>query len=120
MNPTAFPKSARLLTGSDYQDVFDLGCRSSDGLLVILARRNDCPGARLGLAISRKCAKRAVDRNRIKRIIRETFRLSRASLPGLDFVVLCRAIAVKSSNASLGASILVQFDNVRQRKCIEL
>lgn len=114
-----FPKSARLLTESEYKEVFDLSCKSSDSLLIVLALNNGRARARLGLAISRKCARRAVDRNRIKRVIREAFRLSRAKLPGLDFVVLCRAVATESSNSALGASLLAQLEKVRQRKCAE-
>lgn len=53
------------------------------------------------MAISKKCARRNVDRNRIKRVIRESFRRHRARLPGNDYVVLCRPAACALSNAAL-------------------
>lgn len=46
--------------------------------------------ARLGVIVAKKIAKRAVDRNRIKRWVRECFRLSQDSLSGLDIVVLAK------------------------------
>ena len=51
---------------------------------------NDRQEARLGLAISRRIASRAVARNRIKRIVRESFRQWRPQLPGCDVVVMGR------------------------------
>jgi len=49
----------------------------------------DAPiAARLGLAVAKKCAKRAVDRNRLKRLARESFRQHKQSLAGFDIVLL--------------------------------
>lgn len=45
--------------------------------------------ARLGTAVAKKILKRAVDRNRVKRLIRESFRLKQHDLAGLDLVVMC-------------------------------
>jgi ribonuclease P protein component len=115
----AFPKTARLLTKPEYQQVFDWSCKSSDRWLVVLARPNEGDGARIGFAISRKSVKRAVDRNRIKRVLRETFRLNRADLPKLDFVVLCRAVVAETAHFVIRASFLAQLEKVRQRKCAE-
>jgi len=44
-------------------------------------------GPRLGLVVGKKLLKRAVDRNRLKRIIREQFRLRRSRLPAFDLIV---------------------------------
>lgn len=67
-------------------------------------------GARLGLAISKKQARRAVDRNRLKRLVREAFRLNRAQLNGLDLVVMARQAAVEADNRRLTASLVHHFD----------
>lgn len=53
-------------------------------------RANGLPLARLGLAISKRVSKRAVDRNRLKRLLRESFRQIRHQLPPVDLVVMAR------------------------------
>lgn len=71
----------------------------------MLARPNDLARPRLGLAISRKVAKLAVARNRIKRIVRESFRRHQQELASLDCVVLGRAGLAEQDNALLFASL---------------
>jgi ribonuclease P protein component len=56
---------------------------------------------RMGMAVSRKVSKRAVERNRIKRSIRESFRSARTTLPPLDILVVARTSAATTSNALL-------------------
>ncbi len=58
--------------------------------MTVLATPNQLQHARLGLAISRKVARNAVARNRIKRVIRESFRHWQTRLDSLDIVVLGR------------------------------
>jgi ribonuclease P protein component len=85
--------------------VFQRAVKSSDGCFTLLARNNDLGRPRLGLAISRKFAKTAVARNRIKRIVRESFRLHQAALSGLDIVVLARDNTSVKPNRELRASL---------------
>ena len=66
--------------------------------------------ARLGLAISKKQVRRAVDRSRLKRLVREAFRLHQARLAGLDLVVMARHASVEADNLRLTASLLHHFD----------
>ncbi|HEX5961361.1 MAG TPA: ribonuclease P protein component [Rhodanobacteraceae bacterium] len=69
-------------------------------LLRWMASPQGCP--RLGLAVSRKVSKRAVVRNRIKRVIRESFRAQREVLPALDILVIARSSAAVTDNTALG------------------
>lgn len=64
-------------------------------------RANGLPHARLGLAISKRVSKRAVERNRIKRLLRESFRQIRHQLPPVDLVVMARAEAAGVPGAQL-------------------
>ena len=75
--------------------------RSTGHGLRVLARGNGRGGARLGMAIPRRRVRRAVCRNRIKRVIRESFRVHRAELAGLDLVVLARSGLDRIPNAEL-------------------
>lgn len=106
MNTKArFPRRARLLKPAEYSRVFKKPVRSSDPLFTILASPGQSVDSRLGLAISKKNAKRAVDRNRIKRIIRESFRLHQQSLPVTDFVVMAKPVTKSRPNAELFKSL---------------
>ena len=61
--------------------------------------------ARLGLAISKKQCRKAVARNRLKRIVRESFRQRQCALAGLDIVVLNQPASAQAANAALHASL---------------
>jgi len=85
-----FPRTHRLRSKLDFSAVFDAGIRQSRGPLTVLARPNDLPHPRLGLSLSRRVGN-AVRRNRIKRLLREAFRLMQHDLPrGYDIVVIVR------------------------------
>lgn len=86
-----FTKNQRLLTAEQYSRVFNSApIRASHPSFLILTRFNDTHCARLGLVIPKKQAKRAVCRNRIKRIARESFRTQQHNLPAIDAIVLAR------------------------------
>lgn len=100
------PRQARLKSSSDFQNVFAKPMVSADRCFKILARRNDCGRPRLGMAVSRQVDRKAVGRNRIKRVIRESFRhYFRERRPSLDFVVLPRRDSDTICNRRLSQSL---------------
>ena len=97
-----FAKPLRLLNAAQYRAVFDSApVRAAQPQFLILARPNDLGHPRLGLVIAKKHVRNASDRNRIKRIARETFRLQQHQLAHLDAVVLARAGAGELDTATL-------------------
>jgi len=100
-----FPRSLRLLTAADYACVFKKNQRFSDRYWTILVHSDKKQPSRLGLAIAKKRAKRAVDRNKIKRIARESFRAHQHQLMGVQLVVMNRDAATKESMAGLRRSM---------------
>lgn len=91
MASQAFPKAHRLLTSDDFQAVFaDAPFRASHKHFLILARPNKHTAARLGLIIAKKHIRLATERNRMKRLIRETFRRQPPNFSGIDVIVLAR------------------------------
>ena len=82
-----FPLKCRLRDSAAFDRLLKKGPRASDGIISLWAARNDLPHSRFGLVVGRKHGN-AVVRNRIKRRLREAFRLSREKLPsGLDLAV---------------------------------
>jgi ribonuclease P protein component len=96
-----FPRQARLTEARDFQQVFAVATRLAGAYLVLLYCKNSLDHARLGLAISGKHVKKAVARNRIKRRIRESFRLQRQQLANMDIIILSRAAAEKADNIQI-------------------
>ena len=85
-----FPKNRRLVCSTEYQSVIAHDCRSKDALFVVYAHNNGGQLNRLGVTVSRRVAPRAVERNRIKRAIRESFRHQQKTLAGFDIVAIAR------------------------------
>lgn len=77
----SFPRRLRLRRHADFRRLLKLGRRAGDRRLLIWALPNELDYTRFGLVVGRQHGN-AVRRNRIKRVIREAFRLSRRSLPG--------------------------------------
>lgn len=98
----AFDKSRRLLTPRDFKAVFDDATyKVSSRELLILARRSQFDHARLGLVVAKRHLRLASQRNRVKRLARETFRLYQRELAGLDGIVLARPGLDRLDNRAL-------------------
>lgn len=85
-----FPKRLRLLRTSDFDRVFAARASAGDAWITLHAAANEADHPRLGLVVSRRVGN-AVCRNRWKRLLRETFRLTQHELPALDLVCIARA-----------------------------
>ena len=93
-----FDKTHRLLTKIEYDHVFSQAKKLGSSYFIVLYRNNNLGHARLGLALSKKMIAKSHDRNRIKRILRETFRLN-MQLPTVDIIVLARPNISKIKNS---------------------
>ena len=87
---TRFRFYNKLRCSKDFAAVFLSRNRSSDKHFLFLAIDNNKNAARLGLAVPKKNISKAAERNRIKRLIRESFRLRKSSLEGKDVVVFVK------------------------------
>lgn len=113
MTKLAFPKSLRLLHSGDFQTVFDNPpFRASHQHLLILARPNHFERPRLGLVIAKKHVRLAVQRNRMKRVIRESFRHRQQTLTGLDVIVLARKDMASLDNRQLRQQLEQQWQRI--------
>ena len=99
-----------MLNADDYSRVFNNpDVRASHRNLLLLGKLNDGPEHRLGLVIAKKNVRLAVQRNRVKRLAREFFRILPNSEPSLDVVLLARQGMGQLDNAELSSILLQQW-----------
>lgn len=107
--PQAFPKDCRLLRRAQFKRVYDEGQRRSASLCTMFFRSNGLPQTRLGVTAPVRLGN-AVFRNRLKRRLREVFRLHRATIPGgWDIVLNPRQAVAKVEFPLLEREILKLF-----------
>jgi len=108
-SPQAFPKAVRLLGRGEFRRVYEEGQRRSTSLCAIFFRPNGLSQTRLGITASGRLGG-AVVRNRVKRRLREVFRLRRASIPGgWDIVLNPREAVAKVPFPTLVREVLRLF-----------
>ena len=91
MPAATFGKRKRLLTSAEYGYVFDQASyKVSHQHYLVLARTNSLGWARLGLVVAKKNSRLATRRNRIKRVVRDTFRNQQQFLDSLDIIFMAR------------------------------
>jgi ribonuclease P protein component len=96
-----FSRELRLLTPTHFEYVFNKAIPSVSPQLTLLARYNNSDNPRLGITLAKKRVKHAHNRNRLKRVIRESFRLQHHSFPNIDIVVVGKTGLDKLSNQEL-------------------
>jgi ribonuclease P protein component len=96
-----FPSRRRLRAGREFDAAFKRGVRVEGRLFLLVAAPNGRSFDRLGLAAGRRVGG-AVERNRVRRLLRESFRrLERPGGPGVDLVVVARASLVGLGQAEV-------------------
>ncbi len=101
----SYPRTARLLKAGDFAALRGNSKRISARHFLAEFSPNAQPTCRLGQAVSRRVSKRAVDRNRIKRLARESYRHIFAGLPCVDILLIARSSAVKTPSSELRADL---------------
>jgi ribonuclease P protein component len=116
MHRLTFPPHKRLLRKSEFDAAYARGRRFGNGFFAVTATSNEKQGARLGMAVAVRTAGNAVERNRIRRIIRDSFRLHQHSLPAVDLVVSARPPARGAKGVELHASLAGLWQKVIEHK----
>lgn len=106
----------RLTAKAEFDRVFKRSRRSADKLFTVLYCGNELGYPRLGLAIAKRNVRLAVQRNRLKRLIRESFRAARPGLDSVDIVVLARPLSHTAPNPELLASLSLHWRRLAQRR----
>ena len=104
----------RLLKTDDFSSVFSLRRSCGDAFFQLLVAPNGLECARLGLVVGRKTDRRAVARNYIKRLVRETFRQNAGQLAGLDVVIRARRTFGRSQGQEARTALLALFSRAQR------
>lgn len=111
----SFPRAARLLRRADFDRVYEKGRRQLGAHLTLFWLAREAGGPRVGLTVGRALGG-AVERNRIKRRLREAVRLHYATLPpALDLVLNPRKSALRLAFKDLCEDVSRAFEAVRKR-----
>lgn len=102
----------RLRQKREFDGVYARARRSSDALFTVLARENGGPGPRLGLAIAVRAVGNSVQRNRVKRLVRDSFRRCQHDLPAVDIVVNARNAVRTAANHAILHSLARHWQNI--------
>lgn len=105
MRAAGLPREARLCRAGDFAALRQASGRFGGRCFSVRYRQNELGHARMGLAISKRVSKRAVERNRIKRLARESFRRIRHDLPAIDLVLMAREQAAGLPGTELLAEL---------------
>ncbi len=101
----SFPKQDHILKHREFRELFRSGKRIHSDCFIAEHKKNIGKKSRLGLTVSKKVGG-AVNRNRIKRVVREHFRLKRAKISGVwDINIIAKKKAGKTSSKELWFSL---------------
>lgn len=107
-----FGAELRLRSKPQFDAIYASGRRLDDRFFALRIKPNETGRPRLGLAVAVKTAGNAVKRNRLRRLVRESFRLSQHGLPAVDVVVAAKIAAVAAPPATLRASLATLWQRV--------
>ncbi|WP_256325270.1 ribonuclease P protein component [Nitrosospira sp. Nsp18] len=111
-----FQKNKRLHKAEEFSSVIRFKCSARSEFLQVFAKPNGLLHPRLGLIVAGKIERLAVNRNRVKRVLREAFRARQRDLAGLDLVVRlrCRVSHNNSSRiAGEAEKLMIQLQRCR-------
>ncbi|PCK30262.1 ribonuclease P protein component [Pseudoalteromonas piscicida] len=115
MEDFSFSRELRLLTPSHYSRIFQEPARAATPYFTLLAKPNDVGHPRLGLTVAKKRCKKACQRNRIKRLARESFRLNRHKLDNIDIVLMVKTGVDEQSNEELTKQLTKMWRKINER-----
>jgi ribonuclease P protein component len=95
-----FRPHERIVDPAVFRRAFERRRSVSDASMIVYGLENGLDHARLGISVGKKKVRKASARNRVKRLLREAFRLAKADLPaGVDLIVVPRSAGLTFAHA---------------------
>lgn len=107
-----FRPTQRLHRPAEFQQVYRLGRKFGSEFFSVAVSTNQLPQARLGLSIAARTIGNAVQRNRVRRLVRESFRLHQHQLPPVDIVIGARTQARQATSRQLQQGLQQLWDRI--------
>ena len=107
-----FGAELRLRSKPQFDAIYAAGRRIDDRFFALRVKANDTGRPRIGLAVAVKTAGNAVVRNRLRRLVRESFRQAQHELPAVDIVVAAKFPAAGAPATVLRASLATLWNRV--------
>lgn len=115
VTPFNFTKADRIRKSVEYRELSKSGARYYSEYFIFISRDNKTSRSRLGITVSKKVGK-AVKRNRIKRLVREYFRLNREFFQTrLDINVIARHSSARETAAVIRENLGHSFEAVSRK-----
>ena len=123
MDRLTFKKTQRIVSNSRFREIIEKKWRFSNSLLTVYVAPNEIGYPRLGVTVGKRFGK-ANMRNRLKRLVRETFRLNQHNIPAnLDYIVMYNPLILKKKNIDMQSlsmqtvndSFLAIMDKAKQK-----
>lgn len=115
MSRNTFTRADRIRKSEEYRILSKSGKRHYSDIFIFVSRKNQFLRSRLGVTVSKKVGN-AVTRNRIKRIIRDYFRLNRRLLPDrLDIAIIAKKAAGKVGAETIRENLCKGFLQIAQQ-----
>lgn len=108
-----FRRHSRLSTAGDFSLVFKSNLKIGDAFITLLVSKHNSKRPRLGFAIAKKQVKKAVDRNRLKRLFRESFRQSQTQLPCKDIVIMVKHKIIYQNNQQISDMMQKKWQSIK-------
>jgi ribonuclease P protein component len=116
MQPTdrrlRFGTELRLRSKLQFDALYAGGRRIDDRFFGLRVKPNGLGHPRIGLAVAVKTAGGGVARNRLRRLVKESFRLAQHQLPAVDIVVAAKIPAAEAPATTLHASLATLWQRV--------
>jgi len=115
-SPLGHPPHHRIRRQSDFDRAYRQGSRAKARFLLVVAVENELEHSRLGLSVGRRIWRGAVQRNRVRRLFREAFRLNFAALPqGVDLVLIPAAPQIRPTLDEVSAELVMLAHKAHKR-----